>query len=588
MGFSNPWGLLALLALPVIVLFYILKQRHQRKDVPSLWLWQKVLQQNAGYCWRQKLKWKTLLVLQLLAALGLALALANPLFLGAGDAAHQILVLDTSFSMSAKGEEKTRLDEAKSDAAQYIRGHRGSFTLVEWNSEARVLVQESTDKSVVLSALEDLSAGIDANAEAPLTNLLSVLSSEGAQVVVFSDYPFGVSPENATVVAYGVPEENLAVTSLSRRDEYLLAKVVGYHLQGEKTVEVSLFGDGVVLENQQAVLSPKNNQADVVFTLEGELPQTVSVRVMSEDALPGDDTYAMALRTDTEKKVLLVSEGNWYLEKALGALDDISLYRQSPTQPLSSGFDLTILDGTLPEELPEEGQIWILNPPEGTMPFGAKGTSKDQTSGVMMEPLEEYMDQLSFYVQQAKTVSLPQGGQTVLAGTDGPLIWLGSEGAQKICLFTFDLSQSTLPLQQEFPILVYQLMQYFFPGQVAQSGSILGGSVVELSLSPSTKEAVVVAPDGTERSISTEEPIFTEKKQSGFYTVIETYGDGSQGEVAFAVNPQTEQESSLMQAEDRAGGATGGLRSGISLQQFLLAAVLLLLLGEWWVMRRGH
>ncbi len=588
MGFSNPWGLLALLALPVILLFYILKQRHKPKDVPSLWLWQKVLQQNAGYCWKQKLKWKTLLVLQLLAALCLGLALANPLFLGAGEAAHQIVVVDTSFSMSAKTETGTRLEEAKEDAAQYIRTHRGAFTVVEWNSQATVLVQQSQDQSAAVAAVEQLTAGIDGSNVTNLDHLLSALTEDGAQAVIFSDYPFSASPAGAAVVAYGAEEENLAVLGVSRRDQYLLAKVAAYHLEEEKTVEVALFGDGIVLDTQQATFSPENSQADVVFTLEGELPSTVSVRVMSEDALPGDDVYAMALGAEAEKRVLLVGDGNWYLEKALGALDHISLYRQSKDQPISEGFDLTIFDGTLPQKLPTEGQIWICNPPEGTGTFFATGTFDPQTNGVMGEPLAEYMDQLSFYVQQAKQVALPEGGKTVLSGQDGPLIWLGETGVQKVCVFTFDLNNSDLPLQQEFPILVYQLMQYFFPGQAAQSGAILGGSTVELDLSPSTKEAVVIAPDGTERTLLLQQPVFSENKQSGIYLVEETYGDGSKANVAFAVNVQTEQESSLIQAEQMAGTAAIGLRSGVSLQQFLLAAVLLLLLGEWWVMRRGH
>lgn len=587
LGFSNPLGLLALLALPVIVLFYLLKQRHKRKEVPSLWLWQKVLQQNAGYCWRQKLKWKTLLVLQLLAAAAIALALANPLVLGVGDAAHQVLVVDTSFSMSAKQDGATRLEAAKTDAASYVKNHRGSFTLVAWGSQADVLVQESNQKDVVLNALEGLEAGIDGNALPPLESLLTLYGEEGAQVVVFSDYPFSTAPQGATVMAYGKAEENIAVTGLARREQYLLAKVAGYQMQEERVLDVSLFGDGVILDTQQATLSPSSNSADVVFTLTEPLPQAVSVRVMVEDALPGDDTFSMALQSAQEKKVLLVGEGNWYLEKALGALTDVNLYRQGADQPVGEGYDLVIFDGNLPDTLPTEGQIWILNPPEGQTLFSVTGTLADQQSGTMLSPLNPYMEQLSFYVKEAKKVVLPAQGQTVLSGQDGPLIWLGSEGAQKICLFTFDLSQSTLPLQQEFPILVYQLMEYFFPGEAARSGAITGGEGVELALLASTKSAVVVSPDGTREELLPQQPLFLERNQSGIYTLEETHGDGSVTTVAFGVNPQTEMESNLTETAQLEGERMKGLSVGISLQQGLLLLVLALLLGEWWVMRRG-
>lgn len=47
MHFAQPLlGGLALLAVPIILLMYLLKQKYKEKQVPSLYLWEKVLTQT--------------------------------------------------------------------------------------------------------------------------------------------------------------------------------------------------------------------------------------------------------------------------------------------------------------------------------------------------------------------------------------------------------------------------------------------------------------------------------------------------------------------------------------------------------------
>ncbi|WP_322511723.1 BatA domain-containing protein, partial [Chloroflexus sp.] len=77
MTFLAPIGLLALLALPVIVFLHLLQARRRRAVVPSLLIWWQIPSRPAARR-RRRLRWTLLLLLHLLAALLIGLALAQP------------------------------------------------------------------------------------------------------------------------------------------------------------------------------------------------------------------------------------------------------------------------------------------------------------------------------------------------------------------------------------------------------------------------------------------------------------------------------------------------------------------------------
>ena len=78
MTFLNPAAFLLLLAIPVVVLFHLLKIRRQQVVVSSTLLWvDRPRELRASAPFRQ-LKPNLLLLLQILSILALALALARP------------------------------------------------------------------------------------------------------------------------------------------------------------------------------------------------------------------------------------------------------------------------------------------------------------------------------------------------------------------------------------------------------------------------------------------------------------------------------------------------------------------------------
>src|SRR5665213_2103967 len=99
MYFANPWGLLALLALPLIILIHMYHRRFPPLVVAGLHLWSSETQQNLAGRRRETLPVTRSLILELLAALLLAVVLGDPRFGDVDKVLHLVAVLDNSASM---------------------------------------------------------------------------------------------------------------------------------------------------------------------------------------------------------------------------------------------------------------------------------------------------------------------------------------------------------------------------------------------------------------------------------------------------------------------------------------------------------
>ena len=115
MQFLHPILGLATLAggVSLIVLMYLLKQKYKEKQIPSLFLWDKVFVQTKAMQPWQKLKKSLLLFLQLAAAALLALAISGPFVASDMQSQNYVLALDCSLSMQATDESPTRFAAAK-------------------------------------------------------------------------------------------------------------------------------------------------------------------------------------------------------------------------------------------------------------------------------------------------------------------------------------------------------------------------------------------------------------------------------------------------------------------------------------------
>src|SRR5215472_6715544 len=127
MQFLLPGAGLALLTVPAIVLLYFLKVRRPEIRVSSLMFWRRyVADRQANAPW-QRLRPSLLLLLQLLAALVLAIGLMRPGLIGAaGVNTTTVVMIDASPTMEATDVGSSRfaaaVDRARSLAGQLAPG----------------------------------------------------------------------------------------------------------------------------------------------------------------------------------------------------------------------------------------------------------------------------------------------------------------------------------------------------------------------------------------------------------------------------------------------------------------------------------
>src|SRR5690554_2785717 len=161
MNFLAPAYLWLLAAIPLVVALHFLRNRRRHQLVSAAFLWQlardKATEQRRFALW-----W--LLLLQILAIIALAAALAQPVLVGQG-VPDRILVIDASASMAARDPDGVRLVKALAAAGDLV-GDGGRVALIRAGSDATVLAPLTAsegDLSVALANLEatDASADLD-------------------------------------------------------------------------------------------------------------------------------------------------------------------------------------------------------------------------------------------------------------------------------------------------------------------------------------------------------------------------------------------------------------------------------------------
>ena len=161
LSFSWLSGLWLLAIAAPIVVFYFLKLRRPRAEVPSLALWRQVMNDQRVNSPFQKFKRNLLLLFQLLLLLALALAASQPFVRGdAANANYVPVLIDQSASMAAidRPGGRSRLDEAKKEIRQLIDdllpGQRLSIIAV--GSTAQRLTDFTDNKRLLHAAVENL------------------------------------------------------------------------------------------------------------------------------------------------------------------------------------------------------------------------------------------------------------------------------------------------------------------------------------------------------------------------------------------------------------------------------------------------
>ncbi|MEM1165484.1 MAG: BatA and WFA domain-containing protein [Planctomycetota bacterium] len=638
----------AAIAIPSLVALYFLKLRRRPVRVSSTLLWQSAIQDlqvNTPFRWLRA-SWQ--LLLQLLVLALLLLALARPAAsIGDGPASRLIVLIDRSASMSGAdaADGRTRLADAKRLAAELLRRatSRGStVTLIAFATEPRTLIAESTDRALLLGALESIEPTDQPGDLAEALALVEAFarpSDEQAEppgVVLFSDGQgsgtvgsVSIEPESFTFVRVGPDpdalRDNIGIVAFNARREYddpatlrVFARVVNASDGEPREATFELLVDAETIERQRVEIPPG---ADATISLGIDQPGEGVVtlrRTGAADTLAADDEASIVIDPVAGRRILVVQPGapttaaEYALVDAIAALEPAELitltqeeFAADATDPrLLAGLDLIVFDRVRPDVLP----------PIPTLSFGAglpipgltvtpRETTEDDSNARIVvgfglwdrtHPIMRYVTPTEVRLVDPLRLVAPgptaEARGTILAQSSaGPLIMLVEGDRVRRVVVGFELGRSNWWRDLSFPVFIANILDTLagVSGTGAQHRTdepvtvrgLIPGATAQLNTPSGDVRDLLVDRDGML-------PIGV-LDQAGPYTL-----DLSPSGRAVAVNLLDDQESTLGTADSVAiaGQASASTSIGAAepqeLWRWLVLAAVVLSTVEWWLYAR--
>lgn len=658
-----PWSaLVAAAVIPPLVLLYFLKLKRREQPISSTLLWKRAvedLQVNSPF---QRLRNNLLLLLQILVLLLAVFAITEPIWKRAKAREKTIIVLvDQSASMSTvEADGRTRLEKARELARQMVddMGAADQMMIVAFAERARTVASFTNDKTLLkkqIDAIEPTDAPTRLRDALTLAQAYSTPVGEGigvtasplapAHLILLSDGRIADAAEltlrrgTMEMVSVGAAANNVGIVNMDIRRNYeqpeKVSVVVRVRNFGPEPVrrDLSLFIDGEMKEVRElgtlaanvrkatsapadaaemSDMPPEGSEIVVAFDIAHETAGRIEARLSGSDALPADDRAFGTIDAPRPVSTLLVTRGNYFLKLALAALPGQPPVILSPEQYeaakdeelLADGrmrYDVVVFDACSTDRLPPGNYIFFGGVPKlddvkitGEVRNGLF-VDWDNTHPVLRHVVVELI-----HVLQWNRLEMPREAQTLIEGTDGPVLsLLGRDRRQfLICAFSlFDPAREHLNTSwvidvQGFPVFMYDAVQ-FLAGNISAAGnrSFPPDAAVAIPARPGAKAVAVRRPDGSKDSAPVREDgvaYYANTTRAGLYVAENAAGDNA----AFAINLFDDQESNirprpqLRLGTERIAGAPAAERVNRPLWPYLILAALLMSFVEWIIYNR--
>lgn len=511
------WTIVGLIPLAIFAL-YFLKLKRMPLEVPSTYLWHRVIEDlHVNSLW-QKLRKSLLLLLQLLLV-GLAiLALLRPGWQGQSLAGRRfIFLIDNSASMNATDTPSglSRLVEAKQRTAELIDQLSSDMSamIISFGKEPEVVQEFTGDRRQLREALErilptasqtDLSGALKladgfANAGRIPTEGTEVTEEEedknqDVQLYIISDGRFrgvegfslgNLQPLFLPVGSFDV--DNLAIIALNaRRSEdrpelqQAFVQVANFS-DSEARTGVDLYLNNQLVEATEMTV-PARDVASTTFALadsaEGELRAQLDPPRDFRDQLTLDNRAYAVLEDRRDGRVLLVTPGNTTLEaaltteraKRLATVEVISPdAMETPDFKLQwqlKNYDLVIFDQCAPESMPPANTAFVGRLP--SLETWKQSASVDMANGPQIidwersHPLLNLVELAGVQIVDSLIVRPPAGGRVLVDSTSGPLVAIAPRDRYEDVVLGFEIvgrdAEGTRTFNTDWP------RKHSFPG----------------------------------------------------------------------------------------------------------------------------
>lgn len=486
MSILLPMGLLGLIGIAVLILIYILKPNYQQKLVSSTYIWELSLKYRKKKIPVSRLRNLIILICQLLIIAACAMILAQPVIRAEEmESNERIAVIDASAGMLASDGAAfrfVRAVEQVKELAEETFSQSGIITVILADTEASFVTRraDATMRDEVLAQLDELArcengvpvhcsygvADIDAGMELA-EQVLEENPSAAVKLYTGKEYidsgivdVIDISSENewnaaivdasatldenfytfsVDVASYGIGANlrvNCEVYGVNGQDVTEMLSLPARCDVGE-TVTVEFNSDSVdmmiymfdyvrvyieAVDTAGAVLTDSFVWDDT-FYLYGGTPQKINIQYASPKPNPFVSGILIGLRDSLSSR--------WDI--------DLTEVRGENAVPEIAGFDLYIFEHTMPEIMPTDGVVFLINPdvsPEGAgITLAAGEVTGDFTlSAGDAHPITERVNASDITVSKYKQVKMADGFETLLYVGNDPAFMVKNEPGVKIAL----------------------------------------------------------------------------------------------------------------------------------------------------------
>lgn len=646
----NPWWLAVLPAvLAAITLLYFLKLKRREVLVASTFLWHQAIRDLRVNSPFQRLRMNLLLFLQLLIAALVVLALARPrAALGNLGGRDLVFVVDQSASMGAtlkSGE--TRLERAKQDIRVLINDMSGGdkAILLSFDNKPHILESLTNDKRRLLNALAEIQPTEYSTALSETLDLAMKLSATDRQernreVLIFSD---GVCAElgpaqreeelnspgleasagleaslglevdvpsdvETRYIKVGDDAPNVGIANVDLRrtlDEdaslQLFVSLVNDTTKA-RTLGLDLTINGQLVESREINLA-KRTTTSVIIDSESLRKGRLEVSLDVKDNLALDNKAYAMVREKAAIQVLLVSNGNRFLENALEKMPFAVTRTTLPeefdaTDADLARFDVILFDRVQIAFMPPSGCLFIdCLPPYQRLTWREEQSEPRIIDFDETHPVNSYLQYAELSPIKMRPLKLGDSDSMLVESDKGPLLSVIREEARESLVLSFDILQSRWPFQASFPIFLANSI-HWLGGTSTLNKQLKTGEIAVLNVGANGGELRVKDPSGKTHSYQLEKgrriANFEKTHRQGFYRA-EVYVDGKLvRKQDFAVNLKSEVESRIYPREKlRFRGAKSTIKTLAKVEannkeiwRWLAWTLLALFVIEWWVYNR--
>ena len=585
MSFLYPLGFLALIAIPVLVFIYIIKNRYTEQTIASTYLWtlsEKFLRKRIPI---NRITGLLSLILQILAVVFISIILAHPVLSIKNQAREYCFILDGSGSMNMEQGGSTRFEEAKKRITKIINDSANGSTYRLIFAGSSVFGETYREKSAAIDSLQG-DAFKSSFAEVTPAAALSLAQEyfdahKSVKTYLITDRTYEAT-ENITVINVNSAKENYGISDVEyfydKQDNLIISgNVISYGEAATVTLEF-YFDESDEMYNwmdvevpsyeeylaEQERLNEFGGEMKKTFEFNSEMEdfKSFKVRIAQDDALDLDNEAIVynVTHTNYDRTILVYGQTipdranpqsatyiePFLVESALRAAglgkDQLDITTDVSYEAMAdkTGYGLYIFQNCVPADMPREGVVWFINPTNnvngGNFKFqgevhastaakyygGTNTSMNNRLAGVDKKDFE-----LDYYAKLRASGDF----QELITCDGNPLLLVGTNAYRnREVVFSFDFRASgQFVLSANCTTIVSNLLKYSFPSVVEET-CFISGDTLEINIINGCMALRVNKPSGDVDHLDPTNMAIVDYTldEVGLYTVVMTMKDNSE------------------------------------------------------------